>query len=49
MKNIKTTLFGALPGLGVLVHGIASKNWIEAIAGAGQFLGFLFSKDHNSL
>ena len=45
LKNIKTTIFGAFAGLPLLIQGIAGKNVMEIITGAGIFLTGLFAAD----
>jgi hypothetical protein len=45
LKNIKTTIVGAFAGLPLLIQGIASKNIMEIITGAGIFLTGLFAAD----
>jgi hypothetical protein len=48
LKNIKTTIVGAFAGLPLLIQGIAGKNVMEIITGAGIFLTGLFAKDATS-
>jgi hypothetical protein len=45
LKNIKTTLVGAFAGLPLLIQGIAGKNVMEIITGAGILLTGLFAAD----
>jgi hypothetical protein len=45
MKNIKTTLFGAVAGLPILFEGIVTKDIGKILAGAGALLTGLFAKD----
>lgn len=44
-QNIKTTLFGAVAGLPVLLEGLASHNWERALEGLGLLLIGIFAKD----
>jgi hypothetical protein len=44
-QNIKTTLFGAVAGLPILLEGLASKNWERALEGLGILLIGIFAKD----
>ena len=47
LKNIKTTLFGAVAGLPIIVDGVATKDWAKIATGVGTLLIGLFAKDHN--
>jgi hypothetical protein len=47
-KNIKTTVFGAVAGLPLLVDGIASKDYTKIFSGIGALLVGLFAKDHDN-
>lgn len=47
-NNIKTTMFGALAGLPLLVDGIASKDITKILGGIGTLLVGLFAKDNDS-
>jgi hypothetical protein len=46
-SNIKTTIFGALAGLPMIVDGVAHKDWAKIATGVGTLLIGLFAKDHN--
>lgn len=48
ISNLKTTIFGAVAGLPVLVEGIATKDVSKILAGAGMILVGIFAKDHNN-
>jgi hypothetical protein len=45
IKNIKTTIFGAVAGLPILGEGIATKDIVKILAGIGTMLVGLFAKD----
>jgi len=45
MKNWKTTLFGGVPGLGIIIDGIISQNWPQVAGGVGLLLVAIFAKD----
>jgi hypothetical protein len=47
-NNIKTTVFGAVAGLPLLVDGIATKDFTKIFSGIGAILVGLFAKDHDS-
>jgi len=47
LQNIKTTLFGAVAGIPMIVQGVASKDWSKIAVGVGTLLIGLFAKDHN--
>jgi hypothetical protein len=47
-KNIKTTLFGAVAGLPLIVDGIAQKNIGTILSGLGALLVGLFAKDSSN-
>jgi hypothetical protein len=44
-ENIKTSLFGAVAGLPLLVEGVLSKDWQKALEGLGILLIGIFAKD----
>lgn len=44
-ENIKTSLFGAVAGLPLLVEGVLSKDWHKALEGLGILLIGIFAKD----
>jgi hypothetical protein len=44
-ENIKTSLFGAVAGLPILVEGVLSKDWQKALEGLGILLIGIFAKD----
>ena len=46
-QNIKTTLFGAVAGLPLIVEGVGTKDWAKIATGVGTLLIGLFAKDHN--
>lgn len=45
MFNWKTTVFGGVPGLGMIVDGIMTKNWGQVAGGIGLLLVAVFAKD----
>lgn len=45
IKNIKTSIFGAVAGLPILGEGIATKDIVKILAGIGTLLVGLFAKD----
>lgn len=45
IKNIKTTIFGAIAGLPILGEGIATKDIVKILAGIGTLLVGLFAQD----
>jgi len=47
-KNIKTTVFGAVAGLPILIDGIATKDFTKIFSGIGAILVGLFAKDDDS-
>jgi hypothetical protein len=47
-NNIKTTVFGAVAGLPLLIDGIATKDFSKIFSGIGAILVGLFAKDHDS-
>lgn len=47
-NNIKTTMFGAVAGLPLLIDGIASKDIAKILSGIGTLLVGFFAKDHDS-
>jgi hypothetical protein len=44
-QNIKTTLFGAIAGLPILIEGLTTSNWERALEGLGILLIGIFAKD----
>jgi hypothetical protein len=48
INNIKTTLFGSITGVTLIVDGVGKKDWALVLAGLGAFLTGLFSKDHDT-
>ena len=48
LKNIKTSVFGAVAGLPVLIDGIVTKDITKILGGIGALLVGLFAKDHDS-
>jgi len=48
LNNIKTTVFGAVAGLPLLVDGIVSKDIAKILGGIGTLLVGLFAKDNDS-
>jgi len=48
IKNIKTTIFGAVAGLPILIDGIAHKDLAKIFGGIGTLLVGLFAKDANN-
>jgi len=47
LQNLKTSIFGAVAGLPIIVEGIQSKNTIQIISGLGALLVGLMAKDAN--
>jgi hypothetical protein len=45
LKNLKTTLFGAVAGLPIIAEGIQHKNVVQIISGIGALLVGLLAKD----
>ena len=45
LKNIKTSVFGAVAGLPLIIDGIASKDVAKIVTGIGTLLIGLFAKD----
>jgi hypothetical protein len=45
LQNLKTTIFGAVAGLPILIEGLATKNWERALEGLGLLLIGIFAKD----
>jgi hypothetical protein len=49
LKNIKTTLFGAIAGLPQVLEGIAEKDLTKIVVGIGTLAVGLFAKDDETL
>ena len=47
-KNVKTSIFGAVAGLPLIVEGVASKDWSKIATGLGTLLIGLFAMDLTS-
>ena len=47
LKNIKTSVFGSIAGLPMIIEGIGSKNWTLAISGVGMLITGLLAKDND--
>jgi hypothetical protein len=45
LQNLKTTIFGAVAGLPILIEGLTSKNWERVLEGLGIILIGIFAKD----
>jgi hypothetical protein len=45
LKNLKTSVFGAVAGLPMIADGIANKNIIQIVSGIGALLVGLLAKD----
>ena len=45
LKNLKTSIFGAVAGLPIIAEGIQSKNVAQIISGLGALLVGLLAKD----
>lgn len=45
MKNWQTTIMGGVPGIGVVIDGIMTKNWGQVAGGIGLILVAIFAKD----
>lgn len=48
LANLKTTLFGSVTGISLIVEGVGRKDWSVILAGVGAFLTGLFAKDHDT-
>lgn len=44
-KNIKTSVFGAVAGLPIIIDGIGTKDITKILGGIGALLVGLFAKD----
>ena len=45
LKNLKTSIFGAVAGLPMIAEGIQGKNIVQIISGLGALLVGLLAKD----
>ena len=45
LKNLKTSIFGSVAGLPLIVEGIQSQNIVHIISGLGTLLVGLLAKD----
>lgn len=45
LDNLKTTIFGAVAGLPLIIEGIVSKDWNKLLEGIGIFLVGIYAKD----
>jgi hypothetical protein len=45
LQNFKTTIFGAVAGLPLIIEGITTNNWEKALEGLGILLIGIFAKD----
>jgi hypothetical protein len=45
LSNLKTTIFGAIAGLPLILEGVATKNWEKVLEGLGILLIGIFAKD----
>jgi len=45
LKNIKTSFFGSIAGLGLLADSIAKKDWAMAVSGVATMILGLLAKD----
>ena len=45
LKNLKTSIFGAVAGLPIIAEGIQDKNIVQIISGLGALLIGLMAKD----
>lgn len=45
LKNLKTSIFGAVAGLPMIADGIQHKNIVQIVTGIGTFLVGLLAKD----
>jgi len=48
LKNIKTSLFGSVAGLPLVVEGISSKDYSLVISGVATLILGLMAKDHDT-
>ena len=48
LKNLKTSIFGAIAGLPLIEQGIQQKNIALIIAGIGTLITGLLAKDHDA-
>lgn len=44
-ENVKTSLFGAVAGLPIILQGIEKNDWQLVLAGIGALLVGIFAKD----
>lgn len=44
-NNLKTTIFGAVAGLPVIIDGLEKQDWHLVLAGVGMLLVGIFAKD----
>lgn len=49
MKNWKTSIFGALGGVPMILEGIATKDKAKIVSGISLVVLGLLAKDHSSL
>jgi hypothetical protein len=47
--NFKTTLFGSIAGLPLIVEGIQTKDVVKIISGVSMLFLGLVAKDHNTI
>jgi hypothetical protein len=45
LDNLKTTIFGAVAGLPLIIEGIVSKDWNKLLEGIGILLVGIYAKD----
>ena len=45
LTNIKTSFFGSIAGGSLIADGLASRNWIQVIAGIATAIVGLMAKD----
>lgn len=47
IANFKTSLFGAVAGLPMIIEGVGTKDWAKIAMGVGTLLIGLFAKDND--
>jgi hypothetical protein len=46
IENLKTTIFGTIAGIPLIIDGVATKDWSKIATGIGTLLIGLFAKDN---
>lgn len=47
IANFKTSIFGTVAGLPMIIEGVAAKDWSKIAMGVGTLLIGLFAKDND--